>query len=214
MHVPPAFAETRVEALHDLMRTHPLATLVVAGTTGLEAGHVPLLLDASPLPYGTLQGHVARVNPIWRYLDGSSEALAIFGSPGVYVTPSWYASKQAHGKVVPTWDYAVVHAKGASTLHEDAAWLHEHLERMVTTFEKTQVTPWKMTDAPSDFIAKLLPGVVGFEIRISALVGQWKVSQNRPEADRQGVIYGLRERGDDEATYIASLVAQRGTQEY
>jgi len=191
MYQPKQFEETRPEVLHGLMRAHPLSTLVVLTAGGLEANHIPLLVDPSAGPHGTLRGHTARANPFWREALSGTDALAIFAGPQAYISPGYYPSKKEHGKVVPTWNYAVVHARGPLVVKDDAAWLRTHLEEMVSTQEAPMAAPWKVGDAPADFIAGLVQAIVGFEIPLAKLEGKWKMSQNRPAADRAGVIAAL-----------------------
>ena len=206
MYLPTHFAESRAEVLHALMRARPFATLVTQGTTGPDANHLPLHLDANASPQGTLVGHVARANPLWRN-TAAREVLAIFHGPQAYVTPSWYPTKHEHGKAVPTWNYVVVHARGRLRAVDDAAWLRRQLEVLVDSHESGFDTPWRVTDAPPDYIDKMLAAIVGIEIEITELTGKWKISQNQPEANRAGVVAGLRGRESAEALAVADLVA-------
>ena len=191
-----AFREPRVEVLQALIQAHPLATLVVSTAQGLEANHLPLLIDAEPAPFGTLRGHVARANPLWRVFDRDREALAVFQGPQGYITPSWYPSKAQHGKVVPTWNYAVVHAHGPLIIHEDAEWLRKLVTRLTRSRESLREKPWQVTDAPPDYIDAMLKAIVGIEIPVRRLQGKWKMSQNRLPQDREGVIESLQAQGD------------------
>lgn len=191
-----AFREERVEVMHALINAHPLATLVTTSAQGLEANHIPLLIDPEPAPFGTLRGHVARSNPVWRTLDAATEVLAIFQGPQGYITPSWYPTKAQTGKVVPTWNYAVVHAHGTLKIHEGAEWLRTLVTRLTDSQESRRDKPWRVTDAPADYVNAMLKAVVGIEIPLRRLQGKWKMSQNRLPQDRGGVIAGLEERGD------------------
>jgi transcriptional regulator len=173
---------------------------------GLEAVHLPLLLDGSRGPYGVLQGHVARANTIWQEAGDGMEALAIFQGPQHYISPNWYASKREHGKVVPTWNYAIVHARGPMKWIHDRQWLRTFLDEITKTHEQTQTHPWQVTDAPADYIERMLEAIVGFEIPISSIAGKWKLSQNRSAADRAGVIAGLNATPSDDARSMASLI--------
>lgn len=193
MYLPRHFELSDPQALAGLMRAHPLATLVVTGPDGLSADHVPLLWDAEAR---VLQGHVARANPLARSAPGTP-ALAVFQGADAYVSPSWYASKAEHGKVVPTWNYAVVHARGALRAIDDAAWLRAFLGRLTERQESARPRPWGIDDAPADYIEQTLRAIVGIEIAVEALTGKWKVSQNRSAADRAGVARGLRDGGDE-----------------
>lgn len=205
MYLPKHFAQHDVAALHTLIQQHPLATLVTVGPDGPTADHIPLELDASAGPHGTLRGHVARANPLWQAAAGTP-VLAVFHGPQAYVTPSWYPSKAATHKVVPTWNYAVVHAQGVLRAVEDAPWLHTLVSRLTGHQEATRAEPWAVGDAPEDFVQSLLRVIVGIEIPLTALVGKWKVSQNRSEADRLGVAQGLAEQGGSGAQAMAALV--------
>jgi transcriptional regulator len=208
MYVPPHFEETRLEVLHELMRARPLATVVTLSADGINANHVPLHLCADQGPFGALRGHVARSNPMWSDRVQDVEALAIFHGPDGYVSPSWYPTKREHGKVVPTWNYAVVHAYGALRVIDDAVWLRAQLEALVSRHEAQSAAPWSISDAPPEFIGRMIESIVGFEIAISRVKGKWKVSQNQPAANRAGVVDGLRQRGDTNAVEIAHLVEE------
>jgi len=201
-----AFREERVDVMHALVRAHPLATLVTCVDGALEANHLPLLIDPSPAPRGTLRGHVARANPLWRQ-SHAGEVLAVFQGPQVYVTPSWYPEKQATGKVVPTWNYAAVHAYGPLIVHDDRDWVRELVSRLTDQQEAARPQPWGIHDAPADYIERMLGAIVGIEIPVTRLVGKWKVSQNRAETDRAGVVAGLAELKDSTASAMAELVA-------
>jgi transcriptional regulator len=208
MYLPKHFEETRVEVLHELIATHPFAALVALTADGLEANHIPFELDAEPAPFGTLRGHVARANPFWRELARGNEALVIFQGPHTYVSPSWYPSKKETGKVVPTWNYAVVHAYGTPRVIEDPVWLRGLVEKLTAHHEGGRRHPWRVTDAPMEFIDKQLGAIVGVEISIGRLIGKWKVSQNRPARDRAGVVAGLLDEGGDSAATMAAWVRQ------
>lgn len=208
MYQPSLFREERLAVMHDLMRAHPLATLVTADGDGLTANHIPLMLHADLSERGTLRGHVARANELSRGAQADREALAIFQGPQHYVTPAWYPSKTAHGKVVPTWNYAVVHAHGRMRLIQDADWLGEHVQELTATHEAARAGAWAVTDAPDAFIARQLRAIVGFEMEISRLEGKWKMSQNRSPEDRAGVIDGLRGEGSAAARRVADLISE------
>lgn len=206
MYLPAHFEENRVETLHALMRERPFATLIAHGGDGLTADHLPLHLQAEIGPFGALQGHVARANPVWRQAaDG--EVLAVFHGPQAYVTPSWYETKKEHGKAVPTWNYVVVHAHGRLRAIDDAEWLLGNLETLVAHHEAGFVEPWQIGDAPPEYIEKMLAAIVGIEIEITDLKGKWKLSQNQPAVNRAGVVAGLRELGTADAAAMAELVA-------
>jgi transcriptional regulator len=190
MYLPPHFEQHDLAALHALMREHPLAALVSLGDRGLTADHLPLEFDATAGEHGTLFGHVARANPLWRVAAGAP-VLAVFGGPQAYVSPSWYPSKAATHKVVPTWNYTVVHAHGVLEAVEDAPWLRALVGRLTDHHEAARPTPWAVDDAPTDYVQQMLRAIVGIRIPVTRLVGKWKVSQNRSDADRQGVADGL-----------------------
>lgn len=206
MHVPKHFEETRIDVLHAFIRAHPFATLITLSADGLEANHLPLVFDSEPAPLGTLRGHVARANPVWQHYRPDVDALAVFHGPHAYISPGWYPSKRETGKVVPTWNYVVVHAHGPLRVVEDRAWLRSHLETLTAVHEVGRDTPWKITDAPADYIDTLLGAVVGIEIPIAKLVGKWKLGQNRPARDRAGAIEGLLQEGNANAAAIAELM--------
>jgi transcriptional regulator len=201
-----AFRETRIEVMHALIRAHPLATLVTVSGGVAEANHLPLLVDSDPMPNGSLRGHVARANPLWRQVP-EGEVLAVFQGPQAYVTPSWYPSKHEHGKVVPTWNYAVVHVRGPLVVHDDREWLRDLVSRLTDAREAGLPRPWGVGDAPADYVDRMLEAIVGIEIPVASIEGKWKVSQNRQPADRAGVAAGLRTAGDPGALAMAALVS-------
>ena len=193
MYQPAHFVQSDPAVMAELMRLHPLATLARSGTDGgIEADVLPLLwLPEGDGRQGRLQGHVARPNPLWREADGGS-VLAMFHGPQGYVSPSLYPSKAHNPKVVPTWNYALVQARGSLRAIDDADWLHDLLTRLTQTHETGRAVPWQVTDAPQDYLAAMLRGVVGIEIRVDALTAKFKLSQNRAADDRRGVIQGTQ----------------------
>jgi transcriptional regulator len=201
-----AFREDRIEVMLQLMRSHPLATLVTAVGGRPEANHLPLLFDPEPAPQGRLLGHVARANPLWREAGGAG-ALAIFQGPQAYVTPSWYATKQETGAVVPTWNYAVVHVRGRLVVHDDRDWVRRLVTRLTEQQEAARASPWAVSDAPADYLERMLQAIVGIEILVESVEGKWKVSQNRSAADRAGVAAGLAAAEGDASRAMAVLVA-------
>jgi transcriptional regulator len=188
MYIPDAFREARPDVLHDAMRRIGFATLI---TQGLEANHLPMLLDGN-----VLRGHVARANTVWK--SGEGEALAIFLGPHAYVSPSWYPSKAETGKAVPTWNYVTIHAKGHIRWVQDADWLRAHVTALSEVHESPRPEPWKVTDAPESYIAAMLKGIVGFELEIAQLDGKYKLTQNRDEADRDAVRAAYEREGRDD----------------
>jgi len=207
MYLPAQFEETRSEVLQALMREHPFATLVTASADGIVANHIPMEYDPEPAPFGRLVGHVARANPVWREV-AEHEALAIFQGPQAYISPAWYPSKQEHGKVVPTWNYAVVHVRGPLRIIEEPQQLRAIVEKLTNHHEAGRPQPWQVTDAPPDYIEPMLKAIVGIEMSITKIVGKWKVSQNRSADDRVGVISGLTAQGDSNARAMAGLIKE------
>lgn len=206
MYLPAQFAQHDVERIRRLIADYPLGTLVTLGDDGLDANHIPFLLDPGQGEHGTLIGHVARNNPLWHDHDPALKALVIFQGPGAYISPNWYPTKQATHEVVPTYNYATVHAHGPLVVHEDAKWLRGVVGKLTKTMEAGQAEPWKMADAPKPFTDEMLTQIVGIEIPIRRLTGKWKASQNRPAADRAGAIAGLRAAGDPSSLAMADLI--------
>lgn len=206
MYTPPHFEETRVDLLEDLIRAGGFGTLVTGGPDAPEADHLPFILIPEAGGCGTLQCHVAQGNPVWRRVDAGGRVLVIFLGPDAYVSPNWYPGKAATGQSVPTWNYVAVHAWGTVRVVQDRHWLRAHLEALTRRYESGREPEWRLTDAPADYIERMIGGVVGLEIRISRLLGKHKLSQNRPAADRAGVVEGLRGEGTDAAVALAKLM--------
>ncbi len=209
MYLPPYHVETDVARMQALIHAHPLGTWVTSGADGLIANHIPFVLDTARGPHGTLRAHVARANPIWRTLSGGTESLVIFQGPQSYITPSWYPGKQIDGKVVPTWNYTVVHARGVAHAMEDPAWIHQLVTDLTQASESSRPQPWQVSDAPADFIAQMAKAIVGIEIVLTSVVGKSKLSQDETPADRAGTVVGLAARGDSTAAAMARLVQER-----
>lgn len=207
MYLPAHFHEFRNDVMRALMRAHPLSTLVAQCDSGLVANHVPLQALDEPGPFGCLRGHIARANPLWRDYRSESQALAIFQGPQAYVSPSFYPSKAKSGEVVPTWNYAVVHASGTLKFIEDTNWLREFVAGLTSTYETPRAAPWKIDDAPAAYIDKNLKMIVGFEFSITSLQGKWKMSQNRTLSDREGVRRNLECAADAESQHVAAVLA-------
>jgi transcriptional regulator len=207
MYLPAMFAEDRVETLHAAIRSAGLATLVTQTAQGLIASHVPMLLDPEPAPYGTLLGHLARANP--QALGAVGDGLAIFQGPDAYVTPSWYATKRATGKVVPTWNYVAIHARGPVTFFDDADKLLDIVTRLTEREEANRPQPWAVSDAPADFVHGMLRSIIGFALPIARLEGKWKMSQNRPAEDQAGVVAGLQAEGRTDVAALVTEVARK-----
>ena len=210
MYQPPHFREPDVAAQHELIRAHPLGLLISTGTAGALADPIPFLLYADEGPLGTLRCHVSRANPQWQALQDQPQALVVCLGGESYITPSWYPTKAEHGKVVPTWNYAVVQARGPALVIEDTAWLYANVSALTRQNERTRPTPWAVSDAPDSFIAAQLSGIVGIEIPIAGLQGKFKASQNRPLEDRKGVADGLNAAGDAASLAMRDMVRQRG----
>jgi transcriptional regulator len=208
MYQPPHFREDRREVQHALIQSHPLGLLFTAGPGGLQANHIPFLIDTQAPEQGVLRAHLARPNPQLRELTAVDECLVVFQGPQTYVSPSLYATKQETGKVVPTWNYITVHAWGRPRVMDDAAWIHGQIDDLTRHNEASRAAPWNVSDAPEPFIAAQIRGIVGLEIEIVRIEGKWKVSQNRTAADQAGVVAGLRGQGGD-ADLIATAVTER-----
>lgn len=211
MYLPSSFAERDLPTLFAFIEAHPLGALVTTSATGqLFATHLPLVVDRTVGPLGSLRGHVARANPHSRILaDGAGEALVIFTGPDAYITPEWYATKQETGRVVPTWNYVAVHAHCTLRLHDDGPFLRGHLEELTRQHEAVRPMPWQVSDAPADYIDQQLKAIVGLELTIDRLEGKWKMSQNRPAADIDGVIQGLSESDAARDHTVAAIVRER-----
>ena len=207
MYLPALTAETDLTLLHNLIRAHPLGAWIRQGEDVLAADHIPFLLDPDRGPCGTLLGHVARANPVWRTIGAAApESLVIFQGSQSYITPSWYAAKTEHGKVVPTWNYAVVHAHGTPRVIDDRHWLRQLVTRLTEVHEAGRAAPWQVSDAPADYLEGMLAAIVGIEIPLARITGKWKVSRNRPAADRHGVADGLLAEACDASAAMAALV--------
>jgi transcriptional regulator len=206
VYIPAHFEESRVDVLHDFVRKNQFATLVTHGASGINANHIPFVLKTEPAPYGVLNGHVARANAVCQDLASGGEALVIFQGPDAYITPSWYETKKQTGTVVPTWNYIVVHAYGRPKLIEDKDWLLSHLTELTNKNESTLDSPWAVSDAPEEFVAKLMGAIIGIEMVVTRFLGKWKVSQNRSAADMSGVVDGLRTSNTAGAKEMAEVI--------
>jgi len=190
-----------------LMRAHPLCSLVTHCGSGLEANHLPVQTLDEPKPLGCIRGHIARANPLWQDYRAETQALAIFQGPQTYISPSFYPSKAKTGEVVPTWNYAVVHASGTLRFIQDAGWLHDFVAGLTARHEAPRSAPWKIDDAPLPYIDKMLTLIVGFEFSIATLSGKWKLSQNRPQEDREAVMRNLQNADDTDSHEMAAMLA-------
>lgn len=209
MYQPAHFREDRIEVQHDLIRAHPLGLLITAGARGLMASHLPFLIDSDASLKGTLRAHLSRANEQSVEIDEERECLVVFQGPQGYISPSWYATKSQTGKVVPTWDYATVHAWGTPRIESDPAWIRSQIHELTASQESNRTEPWAVGDAPPEFLDAQIKGILGIVIEISRIKGKWKVSQNSSAGDRRGVIAGLRAEGAA-GEALADLVAERG----
>lgn len=211
MYIPNSFAERDLPTLLSYLEAHPLAVLVTRSREeGLVATHLPLLVQREVGEMGALFGHVARANPHARALtDESAESMAIFSGPDAYISPEWYATKRESGRVVPTWNYVAVHVYGTLRLRDDPEFLRHHLEMLTALHEAGRPRPWKVSDAPDDYIGQQMRAIVGVEFTIGRLEGKWKMSQNRPDADIAGVISGLSASAVHQDQVVSEIVKQR-----
>jgi transcriptional regulator len=205
MYEPPLHQQADRAAIVELIRAHPLGLLISHGPSGLLANLIPFLIEGD-----MLLGHVARANPQWRDLQQADEALVVFQGPQHYISPSWYETKRQTHKVVPTWNYLTVQARGRPRVTDEAPWLRAQIEALTNKQEGARAEPWKVSDAPEDFIAMQMRAIVGVEMAVTDLKGKWKASQNRSEADRAGVIAGLNADGDPQALAMAGVVKAEG----
>jgi len=196
VYLPEHFAETRPGILVNLIQRSPLAVLFTVQDGVPQADHIPLLIDPDRGPHGTLIGHVARNNPVWQRHQQGMDALAVFQVADAYISPNWYPTKPENHQVVPTWNYAVVHASGPLIVHEEAKWIRGVVGKLTKVMESDQRPPWKMGDAPQEYLADMITQIIGIEIPITSLTGKWKASQNRLEVDRQGALTALNDSGD------------------
>jgi len=208
MYIPRHNEEKRVSVMHSLILSRPLGTLVTLGASGLFASHIPMLLENDGSQFGVLKGHISRANTQWRDFVPTVDALAIFSGHQHYITPTWYPGTKEHGKEVPTWNYVVVHAYGPLKVIQDEHWLLTNVEKLTNIHEAGSPVPWKVSDAPHDFIRSQLKGIVGLELPIQKIEGKWKVSQNRTEPDRNGVIDGLAKLNTPESLAMKALVEE------
>ena len=201
MYEPEHFKEERLGVQQALIKAHPFGLLISNGAEGLEANAVPFILDAAAAPLGILRAHVARANPHWKSLTGK-QVLVVFQGPQTYISPSLYETKRETGKVVPTWNYVMVQVRGVVAVHEDHPWLGKQINALTHQHEGARAEPWAVSDAPTRYIESQINGIVGVEIAISNIAGKWKVSQNRPEADRRGVAQGLAHSAPEMAALV------------
>jgi len=207
MYLPKHFEETRPELLHACIAANPLATLVTVQDGLPCADEVPFMLARGDGGADVLRAHVARANPLWQRA-ANTPVLVVFRGPQAYISPSWYPAKAEHGKVVPTWNYVLVQARGTLRVMDDAAWLRTQVTALTHAQEDQRTDPWQVTDAPADYVTQMLRAIVGIEVSIESLTGKWKVSQNRNEADRAGVAAGLAQEPGEQAAIMAEFITK------
>lgn len=209
MYQPPHF---RVEDRADmvaLVRANPLGMLISGGAAGLQANPIPFLLQERDDGTLVLRAHLARPNPQWRALQDAPEALVVFQGASHYITPDWYASKREHGKVVPTWNYMIVQARGQAIVHDDPAFIRDQIEALTNQEEQGRAAPWAVSDAPEPFVMAQMRGIVGIEVPVAEMTGKYKLSQNRAAADHDGVVQGLAAEADPAGPAMAAVMQQR-----
>jgi transcriptional regulator len=203
MYVPKYNEVKDLPTLHGFVESNPLGAWTTIVNGDIVANHIPFLLHKKEGELGTLVGHVARANSVWQEYSDEKKSLVIFQGAQTYMSPNWYPSKHEHGKGVPTWCYMVAHLEGVPRKIEDPEWLLQHVNELTDTHEGKQSTPWKVSDAPDDFIDMLIGGIVGIEIPITKITGKWKLDQNRTESDRKGVIEALTSTENPQSHQIA-----------
>ena len=206
MHIPKKFRQVDTNKLIALIKDFPFATLIGSNESGAQVMHLPLLIKNEDEQSVTLNGHIAKVNPFWQQIKQGDKVVAVFHGPNCYISPNHYPTKLEHGKAVPTWNYVVVHAEGNIKFCHDEEWLHSHIDELSQQHEQKSEKPWSINDAPEDYIQKMLPAIVGIEISINNIEGQWKLSQNQPEKNQQGVIQGLMDSENPNAQAIAKMM--------
>ena len=205
MHIPKTFEQNEQTHLHDIIAKHPFATLICHSESGIEVNHIPFFLDKSNGKY-VLQGHIAKANPLWKSVNEQSEVVLVFHGPNCYISPNHYPTKKENGRAVPTWNYVAVHVKGALQYRFNDEFKLNMLDNLTKQHEAEQEEAWSIHDAPAQYINRMLPAIVGLEIQITSITGKWKVSQNQPEVNKQGVIAGLSKQNSNDAQEIATLV--------
>jgi transcriptional regulator len=207
MHIPKVFQQNDSIHLQDIMVKYPFASLITHSETGVEVNHIPFFLDKST-GKAVLQGHIAKANPLWKNVKDKSDVLLVFHGPNCYISPNLYPTKKENGRAVPTWNYVAVHVKGVMLTRFDDQFKLDMLNNLTHQHEQNQESPWSINDAPEQYIKRMLPAIVGLEVQIESITGQWKVSQNQPEINKQGVIAGLSKEQTSDAIKIAELVQE------
>lgn len=208
MYIPEHFAQQDIDIMHDLMVQHPFATLFCHARRGLDAHHLPFELELGQSQFGVLQAHVARNNPVWRDLENGDEVLVVFQAGDAYISPNWYPSKHQHHQQVPTWNYRVVHVYGNVKIYDDERYVRGVVARLTRRHEASQEKPWKMSDAPPDYIASMLRAIVGIEIEITQIQAKFKLGQNKTTQDIFGAAAGLQQIGQQDMANAMHLAAQ------
>ncbi|WP_086929513.1 FMN-binding negative transcriptional regulator [Agarilytica rhodophyticola] len=206
MHIPKKFRQQDMDLLKGVIREYPFATLITHSEHGLNANHIPMLLSETSGGKDALHGHIARANPLWQEVPDQAEALVVFNGPHCYISPNHYPTKHETGKAVPTWNYIAVHVKGVISFVKEREWIHSMIDSLSREHERSEKQPWSVSDAPLDYIQKMLPAVVGIEISITSISGQWKLSQNQPEQNQTGVIKGLSAKESEQFQSMARLI--------
>lgn len=206
MFQPPLFKEDRLSVIHDLIDAYSFGILIAHEDGEISANHLPFVLHRDLGDKGTLRAHMAKGNPLWQHFGPDTNVMVIFQGPHHYISPGWYASKAENGKVVPTWNYATVHARGVLKLIDDPDWLITQIGSLSDIHEAGRDVPWKIADAPDKYIRGQMKGIIGLEIEIADLTGKWKMSQNKNDADKAGVLAGLAADGDENALEVAKLI--------
>ena len=204
MHIPSKFKQSEESQLKRIIREYPFATLITHSESGLEATHLPVILNCVE-GIDVIQAHMAKANKLWLSIKENSEILLIFNGPNCYISPNYYPTKKESGKAVPTWNYVVVHVKGRVSFIHDEKWLYNLIDSLTSIHESSQETPWSIADAPDTYIKKMLPAIVGIEVSIDSIEGQWKLSQNQPEINKVGVVKGLEAHNVD----VSKLVEEQ-----
>lgn len=210
MYIPRAFKQSNIDELVSIIQQYPFATLISNHVDGIDATHLPFVLenDGSEL---VLQGHIAKANPLWKMLKDGSDVLVVFNGPNSYVSPNHYPTKHQNGKAVPTWNYVVVHVKGNITFSYAPQWIYKVIERLTTVHESNSDIPWSISDAPKSYIDKMLPAIVGIQVTVNSIVGQWKLSQNQPKVNQQGVVNGLSAIENTASISVADMVREQAS---
>lgn len=207
MHIPSKFKQNDEKQLKSMMREYPFATLITHSESGIEATHLPVIITNTQ-GKDIVQAHIAKANNIWQSTKEGADVLLIFNGPNCYISPNYYPTKKESGKAVPTWNYVAVHVRGKIAFIHDEQWIYNMIDALTTEHEYEQETPWSMSDAPQSYIKKMLPAIVGIEITIDSMEGQWKLSQNQPEINKTGILQGLAKKDNNHESKIKKLIEE------